>query len=190
MPFTAAKMHTVCTLVTLIANVSCTLCILCTLLSIPCIKYAHECFMEFRRFVPLNSMFMPMTGSKWYNQSTGLVLTAARRGEKCGLDKTRGDLAGSLQLCIWRRAEDPGKMTYQLVGGGAHARGFTALENPLWFKRGPPYYVNDHPVLKYLGKKIANFLHDYHRDWFPGLGLPPSNGKHNQLSPFHIKKLL
>jgi hypothetical protein len=131
-----------------------------------------------------------MAGPKWYNQRTGSVLTAARREEKSGFGKTQGDLAGSLQLCIWRRAEDPGKMTYLLVGGGKNKRGFTALENPLWFERGPPYYVNDHPVLKYLGKKIANFLHDYHRDWFPGLGLPPSNGKHNQLSPFHIKKLL
>jgi hypothetical protein len=81
-------------------------------------------------------------------------------------------------------------MTYRLVGGGTARLGFTALENPLWFKSGPPYYVNDHPVLKYLGKKIANFLHDYHRGWFPGLRLPPPNGKHNQLSPFHIKKLL
>ena len=67
-----------------------------------------------------------------------------------------------------------------------------ALENPLWFERGPPYYVNDHPVLKYLGKKIANFLHDYYRDWFPGLGPPLPNGIINQLtpSPFYIKKLL
>ena len=113
----------------------------------------------------------------------------ARGPEKCGLGKTEGDLAGSLQLCIWRRAEDLGKLTYWLVGGGRHKTSFTALENPLWFERGPPYYVNDHPVLKYLGKEIANFLHDYHRDWFPLLGLPPSNGQHKQLSPFHIKKL-
>ena len=131
-----------------------------------------------------------MTGPKWYDQRTGSDLTAARREEKCGLGKTAGDLAGSLQLCIWLRAEDPRKLTYFLVGGGTNKNGFTALEIPLWFERGPPYYVNNHPVLKYLGKKMSNFLHDYHRDWFPGLRLPPPNGRHNQLTPFHIKKLL
>ena len=68
--------------------------------------------------------------------------------------------------------------------------GFTALENPLWFTHGPPSYVKHHSVLQYLGKKIAHFLHDYHRDWFPRLGLPPPNGQHKQLFPFQIKKLL
>ena len=81
-------------------------------------------------------------------------------------------------------------LTYTLVGGGKHARGFTALENPLWFKRGPPHYVADHLVLRYLGHKIAHFLHDYHPEWFPSLRLLPSNGKHNQLTPFHVKKML
>ena len=141
---------------------------------------SHKYLMAFSRFVLLNSLFMPTAGPKWYNQPTGSVLAAARRKETCGLGKTKGDLASSLQLCIWRRTEEPGKLTYWLVGGGTNKCGFTALENPLWFERGPPYYVNDHPVLKYLGKKIANFLHDYHRDWFPRLGLPPSNGQHKQ----------
>ena len=131
-----------------------------------------------------------MTGPKWNNPRTGSVLAASRRYDKCRLGKTQGDLAGSLQLCIWRRAEDPGRLTYRLVGGGTNKLGFTALENPLWFKRGPPSYVKDHPVLEYLGKKIAHFLHDYHRDWFLRLGLPPTNGKHKQLTPFHIKSLL
>jgi hypothetical protein len=63
-------------------------------------------------------------------------------------------------LCIWRRAEDPGKLTYRLAGGGKNMLGFTALENPLWFKHGPPSYAKDHSVMKYLGKKVANFLHE------------------------------
>ncbi len=81
-------------------------------------------------------------------------------------------------------------LAYTLVGGGKHGRGFTALENPLWFKRGPPHYVADHLVLRFLGHKITHFLHDYHPQWFPSLGLPQSNGKHNQLTPFHVKKML
>ena len=113
-------------------------------------------------------IFLYIAGPTWYNQRTGSVLAASQREQDRGLGKTQGDLAGSLQLCIWRRAEDPGKLTYQLVGCGTHGAGFTALENPLWFESGPLYYVNDHPVLnkqlKYLGKKISNFLHDYHRD--------------------------
>ena len=131
-----------------------------------------------------------ITGPKWKNLRTGSVLAASRRDDKCGLGKTQGDLAGSLQLCIWRRAEDPGRLTYRLVGGGNNKTGFTALENPLWFKHRPPYYVKDHSVLQYLGKKIAHFLHDYHQDWFPRLGLPPTNGRHNHLFPSHVKRLL
>jgi hypothetical protein len=38
-----------------------------------------------------------------------------------------------------------------------------------------------------LGKKIANFLHYYHSQ---RLCLPKTNGRHNQLSPFHIKRPL
>jgi hypothetical protein len=65
---------------------------------------------------------------------TESALAASRRDDKCGLSKTWGDLAGSLQVCSWRRAEDPGRLTYWLVGGGGHQTGFVALESPLWFK--------------------------------------------------------
>ena len=43
-------------------------------------------------------------------------------------------------------------------------------------------------MLEYLGKKIAHFLHDYHRDWFPRLDLPPTNGEHKQLIPFPARQ--
>ena len=109
---------------------------------------------------------MCMTGPKWNNLNlrTGSVLAASRRDDKCRLGKTQGDLAGSLQLCIWRRAEDPGKLTYRLVGGGKNMLGFTALENPLWFKHGPPCYSKDHPALQYLGKKptiCVNYVYTF-----------------------------
>ena len=120
---------------------------------------------------------MYMTGPLWFDQRSGQVLTASRRYVKG--KKTAGDLSASLQLNVWRRAEEPGKLTHELVGGGQHARGFTALENPLWFEHGPPHYVADHKVLKFLRHKIAHFLHDYHREWFSKrLGLPPPNRKH------------
>ncbi len=64
-------------------------------------------------------------------------------------------------------------LTYSSVGGGNNRLGFTALESPLWFKSGPPHYVADHPMLCFLGHKIAHFLHDFHPEWFPSLGLPP-----------------
>jgi hypothetical protein len=89
-----------------------------------------------------------MAGPLWYNQRTGEVLKASRRYNNRG--KTAGDLAASLQLNVWRRAEEPGKLIHELVGGGHNARGFTALENPLWFKHGPPHYVADHPDLRFL----------------------------------------
>jgi hypothetical protein len=62
----------------------------------------------------------------------------------------------------------PGKLTYLLVGGRKNMLGFTSLESPLWFKHKHPSYVKDHSVLQYLGKKIADFLHDYHGDWSLG----------------------
>jgi len=103
-----------------------------------------------------------MSGPLWYNERTGEVLKASRRYHKSG--KTAGDLSASLQLNVWRRAEEPGKLTHELVGGGQHARGFTAIENPLWFEHSPPHYVADHKVLKFLRHKIAHFLHDCARE--------------------------
>ena len=50
--------------------------------------------------------------------------------------------------------------------------------------------------LRYLPKKIANFLHEFHADNFPSLNLPllPSDRSrldvHTLLSPMHIAHLL
>ena len=95
-----------------------------------------------------------MAGPLWYNERTGEVLKASRRSNN--RSKTAGDLSASLQLNVWRRAEEPGKLIHELVGGGSNRNGFTALENPLWFEHGPPHYVADHQVLKFLGHKIAH----------------------------------
>ena len=47
-------------------------------------------------------------------------------------------------------------------------------------------YVAEHRPLKYLRKKIAHYLHDYRRHWFPRFGLPPPNGEHDQLRLYNL----
>ncbi len=52
-------------------------------------------------------------------------------------------------------------------------------------------HVTEHPVLKYLRPKLANFLNDFRRpDWFTRFGLPVSNGRHNQLSESQVRRLM
>ena len=53
-----------------------------------------------------------------------------------------------------------------------------------------------HMQVRYLAKKVANFLHEFHSDLFPSLDLPalPSDRSkvdvHAMLNPMHIAKLL
>ncbi len=53
-----------------------------------------------------------------------------------------------------------------------------------------------HAQVRYLAKKVANFLHEYHGDLFFTLGLPvlPSDRSrvdvHAMLEPLHIAQLL
>jgi hypothetical protein len=51
-------------------------------------------------------------------------------------------------------------------------------------------YVAEHQALKYLRNKIAHYLHDYRRHWFPRFGLPPPNGEHDQLLGSQIRWLM
>ncbi len=37
---------------------------------------------------------------------------------------------------------------------------------------------------------MAHYLHDYRRHWFARFGLPPPNGKHDQLRESHIRRLM
>ena len=75
-------------------------------------------------------------------------------------------------------------MIHSLQGGGKNFRGFTALATKIGARESNANdadYVKEYPPLKYLRKKIANYLHDFHRHWFASFGLPPSNGNHKQL---------
>ena len=47
-----------------------------------------------------------------------------------------------------------------------------------------------HRELRYLPKKIANFLHEFRGDDFPSLALPPLPSDHAMLRPVDIARLL
>ncbi len=61
--------------------------------------------------------------------------------------------------------------------------GFTALGKAIGTPNSTDKdcaYVTEHPVLKYLRPKLANFLYDFRRPyWFTRFRLPVSNGRHN-----------
>ena len=84
-------------------------------------------------------------------------------------------------------------MIHSLQGGGTCYRGFTALGTTIGTRESSTNdadYVKEHTPLKYLRKKIAHYLHDFHRPWFASFGLPPSNGSHKQLPGSDIRRLL
>jgi hypothetical protein len=134
-------------------------------------------------------------GPTWC-QRYGSALVASRRFDWSRSRKTKGSLADTLQCNIWRRAQSPHRMTHSLHGGGNHGdlNGFTALGKSI----GTPdltdkgsAYVTEHPVLKYFRAKLANFLNDFRSaNWFDRLGLPVSNGRHNQLSSSQVRRLM
>ena len=51
-------------------------------------------------------------------------------------------------------------------------------------------YVKEHSPLKYLRKKMAHYLQDFHHHWFASFGFPPSNGSHKQLYGSDIRRLM
>jgi len=86
-------------------------------------------------------------------------------------------------------------MTHCLHGGDNHGNnnGFTALGKTIGSPKTTETdadYVKEHQILKYFRKKLACYLHDYRRHWFGRLGLPVSNGEHNQLYGSHVRRLL
>jgi hypothetical protein len=84
-------------------------------------------------------------------------------------------------------------MTHSFHGGGNHCKGFTVIETTIGTSDSSARdaaYVVEHEHLQYLRKKIGNYLHDFHRPWFRSFGLPPSNGKHDQLFGSDIRRLM
>ncbi len=122
------------------------------------------------------------------------MLVASWRFEGSRSRKPKGSLADILQCNIWRRAqsESPHRMIHSLNGGGSHCEQncFTALrkaiETPDLTDKDSAYIMK-HSVLKYFRAKRANFLNNFRRaNWFGRLGLPVSNGGHNQLSESQV----
>ncbi len=126
------------------------------------------------------------------------MLVTSRRFDGSRSRKTKGSLADTLQCNIWiMLAQTPHCMSHCLHGGcnaSGKYNGFAALGKSI----GTPdstdkdsAYVTEHPVLKYLRPKLANFLNDFRRpDWFTRFGLPVSNGRHNQLSGNQVQRLM
>ena len=84
-------------------------------------------------------------------------------------------------------------MTHSFHGGGHNSRGFTVLETTIRTSDASARdaeCVMEHEHLKYVRKKIANFLHDFYRRWFVSFWLPPSNGEHDQLTGSDIRRLM
>ena len=136
------------------------------------------------------------TGPTWRKRD-GSVLVASRRFDGSRSRKTKGSLADTLQCNIWRRAQTPHRMTHCFHGGFDASRnnlGFTALGKKIGTPKSSDKdcaYVTEHPVLKYLRPKLANFLNDFRRpDWFTRFGLPVSNGRHNQLFESQVRRLM
>ena len=133
------------------------------------------------------------TGPTWLKRD-GTVLVASRRFDGSRSRKTKGSLADTLQCNIWRRAQTPHRMTHSLHGGENNNNGFTALGKKIGTPKSSDEdcaYVTEHPVLKYLRPKLANFLNDFRRpDWFTRFGLPVSNGRHNQLFESQVRRLM
>ena len=140
-------------------------------------------------------MYMLLAGPTWNQHGAKGVLLAARRYNGSRSRKTKGSLADTLQCNIWRRAQTPHRMTHCLHGGGNHGKynGFAVLGKTIGTSKSTQTdadYVAEHKVLKYLRNKIAHYLHDYRRHWFPRFGLPPPNGEHDQLRESQIRRLM
>ena len=130
-------------------------------------------------------------GPLWFKAGNKKLLLASRRSNALRRRKTAGNIADGLRCSPWRRAESPGKMTHCLSGGGKNnAGGYIALVHPAKLRTRQPAYLDQHKLLAFLGKKICHFIHDFHPDWIARLGLPVSNGQHDQLFPHMQDRIL
>jgi hypothetical protein len=122
-----------------------------------------------------------LPGPRWRRKGSNKLLLASRRSDDTRRHKTAGNIADGLRYCIWHRAEKPEKMTHQLVGGGRHQTGSIALLHPNALASRQPQYLAEHRLMSFLGKKICHFIHYFHPNSIARLGLPDSNGQHDQL---------
>ena len=126
----------------------------------------------------------PLRGDRWWSD-------LGAEGEQ---DPDQGRCLG-IRCNIWARALRRREITHHLRGGGTRNIGWGALR---WQEMIGTNEVRfgKHSELRYLPKKIANFLHEFHADDFSSLGLPPLPSDrsrlnvHAMLRPIHISRLL
>jgi len=122
----------------------------------------------------LQEMEVPLRADRWWSDM----------GEQAE-NPDQGSCLG-IRCNIWARAQRRREITHHLRGGGSHNIGWGALR---WQEMVSTDEVRFGKLreLRYLPKKIANFLHEFHADNFPSLNLPPLP---SDRSPMHIAHLL
>ena len=111
-----------------------------------------------------------------------------------GDDPSQGRCLG-IRCNIWARAQRRRDITHKLLGDGSHNIGWGALR---WQEMVGTDKVRFGKLreLRYLPKKIANFLHEFHAKDFRSLNLPPLPSDrsrldvHAMLRPMDIAILL
>ena len=106
-------------------------------------------------------------------------------------------VASGVRANIWARARRRADITHLLRGGGRFSMGCGALRWQATCNTDRVRFGR-HGQIRYLAKKVANFLHEFHSDLFPSINLPllpldRSNLKvdvHVMLTPLEIALLL
>ena len=102
-------------------------------------------------------------------------------------------VASGVRANIWARARRRADITHLLRGGGRFSMGWGALRATCNTDR---VRFGRHGQIRYLAKKVANFLHEFHSDLFPSINLPllPLDRSkvdvHAMLTPLQIALLL
>jgi len=133
------------------------------------------------------------------NRTVSYPLRADRWWRKAGALDEGEDVGRCLGIrCnIWARAMRRREITHNLRGGGNHNLGWGALMWQDMVGTGAVRF-GTLEILRYLPKKIANFLHEFYScsGWFQSLNLPalPTDRSridvHAMLKPIHIASLL
>ena len=127
----------------------------------------------------------PLRADRWWSMAGAL---------DGGVDVAR---CLGIRCNIWARAMRRREITHKLRGGGNNNIGWGALMWQDMVGTGEVRF-GSLEILRYLPKKIANFLHEYcaSSGWFQSLNLPnlpPDRSRidvHAMLEPIHIARLL
>jgi hypothetical protein len=104
-------------------------------------------------------------------------------------------VASGVRANIWARARRRADITHLLRGGGRFSMGWGALRWQATCNTDRVRFGR-HGQIRYLAKKVANFLHEFHSDLFPSINLPllPLDRSkvdvHAMLTPLEIALLL